>query len=275
MKNKILFLIVCALCIGCASKSTIAQATQEQKTVLVTFSSDEGMKRMRESTYAADFFLLANFFESQDNGIVCGPTTAAIVLNALNIKDLRDKNFVVSKDTSSINNAEKKYIPSDFDPFLNSYTQSNVFDASYVSKESNKTIKHRSEVYGKSSNGKSDFGFQIRQFDALLKAHNLKSTLRVVVDDMDVDVIRNEIINNLATPGDVVIVNYKRSAMGQAGGGHISPLGAYHGPSDSVLIMDVNPAKADWVWIKMADLVTAMRTMDTVENRGYLLVSKQ
>jgi len=40
------------------------------------------------------------------------------------------------------------------------------------------------------------------------------------------------------------------------------------------LILDVNPAKADWVWEKMSDLVAAMRTKDTVENRGYLLVSK-
>ena len=274
MKNKILFLFVSIICFGCASKTTVAQSTQEQKPVLVEFSSSEGMKRLRESEYSADFFLLANFFESQDNGIVCGPTTAAIVLNALNSRSLREKTYTVSRDTSSINQAERKFIPSDFDPFLNSYTQNNVFDASYVSKDANKAIKSRSHVYGKSSDNKPDFGFQIRQFDALLKAHGLKSQLRVVTDDIDEENVRNEIINNLATTGDVVVVNYKRSVMGQAGGGHISPLGAYHKASDSVLILDVNPAKADWVWVKVSDLVAAMRTKDTVENRGYLLVSK-
>jgi len=39
-------------------------------------------------------------------------------------------------------------------------------------------------------------------------------------------------------------VNYKRSAIGQKGGGHISPLGAYDEISDSFLVLDVNPASS-------------------------------
>lgn len=62
---------------------------------------------------------------------------------------------------------------------------------------------------------------------------------------------------------------------GQKGGGHISPIGAYDQQSDSFLIMDVNPNKAPWVWVKSRDLISAMRTFDTVENRGYLLISKR
>ena len=38
--------------------------------------------------------------------------------------------------------------------------------------------------------------------------------------------------------------------------------------------MDVNPNRAPWVWVGSDDLVAAMRTFDTVENRGYLLVSE-
>ena len=60
---------------------------------------------------------------------------------------------------------------------------------------------------------------------------------------------------------------------GQKGGGHISPLGAYDERSESFLIMDVNPNRAPWVWVRSEDLIAAMRTFDTVENRGYLLVS--
>ena len=59
---------------------------------------------------------------------------------------------------------------------------------------------------------------------------------------------------------------------GQEGGGHISPLGAYDRASDSFLIMDVNPNRAPWVWVKAEALIGAMRTFDTVENRGYLLI---
>jgi len=43
---------------------------------------------------------------------------------------------------------------------------------------------------------------------------------------------------------DLAIVNYKRSAIGQKGGGHISPLGAYDEISDSFLVLDVNPASS-------------------------------
>ena len=38
--------------------------------------------------------------------------------------------------------------------------------------------------------------------------------------------------------------------------------------------MDVNPNRAPWVWVRSDDLIAAMRTFDTVENRGYLLVSE-
>ena len=37
---------------------------------------------------------------------------------------------------------------------------------------------------------------------------------------------------------------------------------------------DVNPNRAPWVWVRSDDLIAAMRTFDTVENRGYLLVSE-
>ena len=38
--------------------------------------------------------------------------------------------------------------------------------------------------------------------------------------------------------------------------------------------MDVNPNRAPWVWVGADALIAAMRTFDTVENRGYLLISE-
>jgi Phytochelatin synthase len=64
-------------------------------------------------------------------------------------------------------------------------------------------------------------------------------------------------------------------AVGQRGGGHISPLGAYDAASDSFLVLDVNPASAGWVWMPTATLVQGMRTFDTVENRGYVVVDSR
>jgi hypothetical protein len=60
--------------------------------------------------------------------------------------------------------------------------------------------------------------------------------------------------------------------LGQTGGGHISPLAGYDSSSDRFLIMDVNPNRAPWVWVKSQDLISAMKTFDTEQNRGYLIV---
>lgn len=106
----------------------------------------------------------------------------------------------------------------------------------------------------------------------MLKAHGLQSEIHVAKREMKVDEMKKSMIENLKNGSDFVIVNYKRKALGQEGGGHISPLGAYDEESDSFLVLDVNPNKAPWAWVKSTDLLEAMQTFDTIENRGFLLV---
>ena len=84
--------------------------------------------------------------------------------------------------------------------------------------------------------------------------------------------IRTDLVENLKRAGDYVVVNYRRDEVGQKGSGHISPLGAYDVESDSFLVLDVNPASAGWVWMPTVTLIKGMRTFDTLENRGYVLV---
>ena len=143
----------------------------------------------------------------------------------------------------------------------------------------NERTKKRIEVLGKpieiAGKLRPDFGLQLHQLARMLGAHGLDVTVRVVDPDADAAAIRREIARNLATRDDYVLVNYARKSLGQPGGGHISPLGAYDEASDSFLIMDVNPNRAPWVWVKAGDLIAAMRTFDTVENRGYLLISEK
>src|SRR3974377_1104690 len=50
---------------------------------LIPFSSDEGLARLARATAKVDFPALANQFEAQSNPAFCGPTSAAIVLNAI------------------------------------------------------------------------------------------------------------------------------------------------------------------------------------------------
>jgi len=62
-----------------AEDAPTAKVRQE----LIPFSSDEGLARLERSTAKVDFPALANQFEAQSNPAFCGPTSAAIVLNAI------------------------------------------------------------------------------------------------------------------------------------------------------------------------------------------------
>lgn len=229
---------------------------------LVPFSSDEGLARLARSTARVDFPTLANQFESQSNGAFCGPTSAAIVLNAL-----RGRSPDLPRDRSRLREEDLKYVPSDFDLSLPRFTQDNVIT---------KGKKTRAQVLGEplmiGENKIQDFGYQIRQLDEMLRANGAITRFIIVDDNKAEQDIRHDLIGNLQHQGDYVIVGYKRAAVGQRGGGHISPLAAYDAGSDSFLVLDVNPASAGWVWMPAVTLIKGMRTFDTVENRGYILI---
>jgi hypothetical protein len=235
---------------------------------LVSFTEPESITRLERSKFKVDFFRLANHFEGQTNKAFCGPTSSAIVLNAL-----RAGNNQIAKpqDRTLLMEADWKLIPPDRDPLFHRYTQNN-----FLTSEAAQKVKTREQVFGKpaSPGQKPDPGIQLRQLQGLLQAHGLDVQLRIVDDKLPEATIAAELKQNLKTPGDYVIINYHRAPLGQQGGGHISPLGAYDEASDSFLIMDVNPNDKTWVWVKTADLIRAMRTLDVAENRGYVLVKE-
>ena len=241
------------------------ESADPRPAALVEWESGESTKRISRSSHKMDFFPLSNHFISQDNRIFCGPVSSAIVLNALRL----GKKEGLPRDRRSIAEDEMAWLPQGADPFFGKYTPYNVL---------NDWTKTRLEVLGRpiliDGDPKSDYGLQLRQLAQVLRSHGLRVMTRVVDGSADPAAIRREIAANLATGDNFVLVNYARRALGQQGGGHISPLGAYDERSDSFLIMDVNPNRAPWVWVRSDDLIAAMRTFDTVENRGYLLVSE-
>jgi Phytochelatin synthase len=88
---------------------------------LVPFSSDEGLARLARSTAKVDFPALANQFEPQSNAAFCGPTSAAIVLNAV-----RGRAAALPRDRSRLRSEDLQYVPSNFDPTIPRFTQDNV-----------------------------------------------------------------------------------------------------------------------------------------------------
>jgi hypothetical protein len=234
---------------------------------LVSFSEPESIKRLERSKHKVDFFHLANHFESQTNKAFCGPTSAAIVLNTLRVN-----NAAIAKpvDASLLGEKDRALLPAGFEPLFPRYTQNNFFD------EASSQVKSREQVFGKprAEGEKRDGGIQLRQLHGMLAAKGLDVQLRVADDKLPDATIKAELKENLKTANDYIIINYARPVLGQKGGGHISPLGAYDQASDSFLILDVNPNGQSWVWVKADALIQSMRTPDTVENRGYLLVKE-
>jgi hypothetical protein len=78
----------------------------------------------------------------------------------------------------------------------------------------------------------------------------------------------------LATPGNYVIVNFKRASLGEEGYGHISPLAAYDAKTDRFLILDVARYKYPPAWVSTRDLYAALNTIDPSANetRGYVII---
>ncbi len=232
------FRCVLAFCLAVS----LAPLASARDAALLSFDSEEGVARLARAEARADFATLANHFEPQINGIFCGPATAAIVLNAV-------------------------HGPARVQP---RFTQESVIV---------KGPKARAQVLGEpvDFNGRQikDYGYQLRQFDELLRAHGLATRMVVVDDRVTESEVRAALAENLARRGDFVVVNYRRGNVGQQGGGHLSPLGAYDVATDSFLVLDVNPAAAGWAWISAPALIDGMRTFDTVENRGFILVSSR
>jgi hypothetical protein len=250
------YLISIILISGCST-------TTPKEKKIIPWGSEEGIHRLEESVYKIDFFKLANNFDIQNNKLFCGPATATTILNSLRLKN---SSLTLPEDKAVLNKNDLKYLtPKTYNPSYDRYSQDNIFL---------ENTKQRPYVLGKPIDNHTDFGFQLRQFADLFEKHGAKVTIRVVNQQADFEQMKQEILENLKRHDDYVAVNYKRSALGQPGGGHISPIGAYHQDSDSFLIMDVIPSIAEWVWVKADFLFEAMQTCDTVENRGYLLISE-
>ncbi len=236
---------------------------------LVKFASPDGAARLEKAKAKSDFFALAGHFEAQVNGGMCGPASSVIVLNALRVEGSK---VTLPRDTSTVPPEVLSRLPKGVEAGLARYTQTALIaDAKFA------TVKPLDQFYGKPKDAKSkpSPGLQLRELAGVLAAQALKVDVRVVDAAAKEDAIVKEMADNVGRGGDFVIVNYLRSALGQAGGGHHSPVGAYDEASRSFLVLDTNPTEGKgWTWVPATALVAAMRTPDAVENRGYLIVKE-
>lgn len=119
----------------------------------------------------------------------------------------------------------------------------------------------------------SFIGMSLREFGDLLRAHGAAVTV-VPASSTNVDAFRQTAQSNLGRDGDFLIINYEREHIGQQQSGHISPVAAYHAPSDRLLILDVARHKYPPVWVRVEEVWKAMRAplnSSTTVTRGFLV----
>ena len=220
--------------------SSFAQTLPLPET-LVAASSDAGEALLVDADAREAYFPLVNSFVTQQNQAFCGVASTVMILNAMELP--------------------APAVPA-FDPYR-TFTQDNV-----LTPETEKIIPL--ELIKKQ-------GITVDQLAGLIGTFPVTVKLSHAADST-VDKFRTEARAALATPGQFVIINYLRKAIGQEKGGHISPLAAFDVETDRFLILDVARYKYPPVWVKTADLFGAMNTTDkdnANKTRGYIVIAKK
>jgi hypothetical protein len=114
-------------------------------------------------------------------------------------------------------------------------------------------------------------GMSLSELAGLLAAHGLEISTAYAAGSTPAE-FRAAVMENLASSGDFMLVNYQREVLEQGRVGHISPLGAYHRESDRVLVMDTAAHKYPHTWVPLEALFAAMNEVDAASgrSRGFL-----
>ncbi len=222
------------------SPISIAQTLPLPET-LVAAASDAGEAILIDADAREAYFPLVNSFVTQQNQAFCGVASTVMILNAMELP--------------------APAVPA-FDPYR-TFTQDNV-----LTPETEKIIPL--ELIKKQ-------GITVDQLAGLIGTFPVTVKLTHAADST-IEIFRAEARKALATPGQFVIINYLRKAIGQEKGGHISPLAAFDVETDRFLILDVARYKYPPVWVKTTDLFGAMNTTDKDNNnktRGYIVIAKK
>jgi hypothetical protein len=120
-------------------------------------------------------------------------------------------------------------------------------------------------------------GMTLRQLGDLLRVFSVNVETSYA-SDVTADQFRDQLKKSLSNKSQRVVVNYLRSALGQEGTGHISPLGAYNDSEDMVLILDTASYKHPWTWVPLEQLWNAMAEQvdrESDRTRGFVVVTER
>jgi hypothetical protein len=207
---------------------------------LIPLPEPAGQGLLYRSRVRADFLPLVEWFVTQANLAYCGVASSVMALNSLGVPAPRTPGYGAYRF----------------------WTQENLFTSPATT-----PIATADSVARR--------GMTLAQLAGLLAAQGME-VQRWHGDRLSLPQFRGLLLRSLSDPKDRLLVNYHRPALGQQGGGHISPLGAYDPSGDRVLVLDVARYRYPSVWVPTASLWRAMRTVDpdSGASRGLVRVSR-
>mmetsp|Transcript_82650 Transcript_82650/g.229328 ORF Transcript_82650/g.229328 Transcript_82650/m.229328 type:complete len:263 (-) Transcript_82650:130-918(-) len=196
---------------------------------LIYLNSTEGTRLLKAASHDAPYWQVAPVLETQLPG-QCGPTTAAVLLNALAAQGLR-----------APESEEFSYHNPLFSDTVHYWEQHNVVNSSTCARR----------VY-------AGWVGALQQVAALMECAGPK-VKAVQLGQSNAAAFRKELVAAFeSSPLRYVSVNFDRRTLGQEGVGHHSPVGAYDAGTDRALVMDVARYKYPPAWVGIEDLVVAM-----------------
>ena len=242
--------VCCSLLVlvGATTLANYGNAQTESKNSktgeLIALDSEVGEQLLFTSQARSDYLPLSLEFVTQDNLAYCGVATIVMVLNALDIEAPVAPNHQIPGRVS-----------------YRFFTQENVFE----NEKTHNVIKP--EVIAKQ-------GMTLEELGGLFKSYPV-DVQTFHGEEIDLEQFRKLAVQNLQQPGNFLVVNYLRRSLGQKGGGHISPIAAYHEQSDQFLILDVARYRYAPVWVKAETLWEAMNTIDSAsgKTRGLVMLA--
>ena len=165
-----------------------APLAPSQPLVLTPLQSERGQTLLFRSRHRADYGPLSQEFLTQATLTYCGVASSVMVLNSL---------------------AVPAPLASGYGPYR-FWTQDNLFEAGSGGPGAT-VVRQR--------------GLTLAQLRALLAGRGVAAEA-IEANRLTLTELRRLLRRSLADPEDRVLVNYDRRGIGQAGGGHISPLAA-------------------------------------------------
>ena len=206
---------------------------------LIYLTHPEGQKLFGTSQYRASYFAVASYLETEHVQTFCGPASIAAVMNSLDVERPKPRRLY---------------------PY-GLFTQDEVFTPE------NQRVKSYDAV--------ERAGLTLEEARRFMENLGVRAVTHHG-DSFDAAWLRQAIMSALGDPGRRMIVNYWRQSVGQEGGGHFSPVGAYDEASDRVLVLDVAKYKYPPAWVPLVALHEAMKTIDATSRqaRGLVVITR-